>query len=191
MLFLAAHHLCVDMVSWRIILQDLQEHLESGKLPIDKPLSFQAWCSMQAERCQHNKSIKLLPFEVKPSNLKYWGMETEKPTYKEVEYHTFQVNEKVTSMALGDCHKAFQTEPIDLFLATIAHSFGRVFTDRELPTLYNEGHGREPWDDSVDISRTVGWFTTICPIDVSFGKLNQHPFAHIHMLTKDSQPRKR
>ncbi|EEP79830.1 predicted protein [Uncinocarpus reesii 1704] len=166
MLFLAAHHLCVDMVSWRIILQDLQEHLEKGSLSGEKPLSFQRWCSMQAENCEKNKLTKLLPFDVKPSDLSYWGMEGKRPTYKNAEYHTFQVDEEITSKALVDCHKIFQTEPIDLFLAVLAYSFGQVFTDRGCPPIFNEGHGREPWEDSLDISRTVGWFTAICPIQV-------------------------
>ncbi|KAI2087706.1 hypothetical protein LOZ35_006030, partial [Ophidiomyces ophidiicola] len=167
LLFLAAHHLCVDMVSWRIILQDIQDYLETGSLSVEKPLSFQAWCAMQAGHCEKHKSAGALPFDVTPSNLRYWGMENRSPTYQDAEQRTFQVDKETTNMALKNCHKVFQTEPIDLFLAIIAHSFSRVFSDREIPTLFNEGHGRETWQDSLDISRTVGWFTTICPIHIA------------------------
>jgi amino acid adenylation domain-containing protein/non-ribosomal peptide synthase protein (TIGR01720 family) len=35
-----------------------------------------------------------------------------------------------------------------------------------MPAFFNEGHGREPWSTEIDISRTVGWFTTVYPIFV-------------------------
>lgn len=165
MIFLTAHHLCVDMVSWRIILQDLQEFLETGSLTAEKPISFQTWCAIQAEQSQKQASKDLLPFDVAPADLAYWAMEGRRNTYSDVECETFVVDEAVTALALGDCHKALRTEPLDLFLSIIAHSFKRTFTDRANPTLYNESHGRENPD--VDLSRTVGWFTTICPLQVS------------------------
>ena len=165
MIFLTAHHLCVDMVSWRIILQDLQEFLETGSLTAEKPLSFQAWCAMQAEQSQKQTFKDLLPFHVMSADLAYWAMEGQKNTYKDVELETFVVDEALTALAMGDCHKALRTEPLDLFLSTIAHSFSRTFSDRATPTLYNESHGRE--NPNLDLSRTVGWFTTLCPLHVS------------------------
>lgn len=169
MAFLVAHHLCVDIVSWHIILQDLQEVLESGSLAGDKPLSFQTWCALQAEQSQQQNHNELLPFTVGSSNLAYWGMEGRSNAYREVEHETFLLSEETTAMALGDCHKVLRTEPVDLFLSSIAHSFCRVFRDREMPILYNEGHGRESWDSTVEPSRTVGWFTTICPLRLRLG----------------------
>lgn len=165
MIFLTAHHLCVDMVSWRIILQDLQEFLESGSPSLEKPIPFQTWCAMQAEQSQQQNSKDLLPFDVMPADLAYWGMEGQQNTYSDVECETFIVDETLTALALGDCHKALQTEPLDLLLSTIAHSFSRTFVDRASPTLYNESHGRD--NPNLDLSRTVGWFTTICPLHVS------------------------
>ncbi|KAJ3549848.1 hypothetical protein NM208_g299 [Fusarium decemcellulare] len=55
-------------------------------------------------------------------------------------------------------------------LATYLKSAALLCTelnDRPLPTIWNEGHGREVWDDSLDISRTRGWFTTMAPVVVS------------------------
>src|SRR5690606_3377449 len=67
----------------------------------------------------------------------------------------------------GLCHKAFNTETVDILIAAIMHSFRLSFPDREAPAIFNEGHGREPWDSKMDLSRTVGWFTTMCPIVIS------------------------
>jgi non-ribosomal peptide synthase protein (TIGR01720 family) len=153
------------MVSWRIILQDLQEFLESGPVSAEKPISFQTWCAMQAEQCQRQGVQDLLPFEVMPVDLAYWGMYGLPNTYSDVECETFTLDKELTALAFGDCHKALQTEPLDLFLSTISHSFSRTFSDRATPTLYNESHGRE--NPNLDLSTTVGWFTTICPLHVS------------------------
>ncbi|EGE07648.1 nonribosomal peptide synthase [Trichophyton equinum CBS 127.97] len=173
-IFMTVHHVCVDMVSWRIILQDLEEFIGTKSLAIDKPLSFQSWCSAQTSHLKTHDTSSLLPFDVKPSNLSYWGMEGRQNTYHDAEYETFQLDKATSTLALGDSHKAFQTEPIDLFLTAIVHSFARVFQDREVPTLYNEGHGRDSWQGGPDLSRTVGWFTSICPatipVDMQNGK---------------------
>lgn len=163
---MTVHHVCVDMVSWRIILQDLEEFIGTKSLAIDKPLSFQSWCSAQTSHSKTHNTSSLLPFDVKPSNLSYWGMEGRQNTYHDAEYETFQLDKATSTLALGDSHKAFQTEPIDLFLTAIVHSFARVFQDREVPTLYNEGHGRDSWQGGPDLSRTVGWFTSICPATI-------------------------
>lgn len=165
MIFLAAHHLCVDIVSWRIILQDLQEFLETGSLTTEKPLSFQAWCATQTEQSRKQAPKDILPFDLMSTDLAYWGMKGQSNKYKDVECETFMVDEALTGLAMGDCHKALRTEPLDLFLSTIVHSFSRIFTDRAYPMVYNESHGRE--NPNLDLSRTVGWFTTLCPLDVS------------------------
>jgi len=169
MVFMAAHHLVIDMMSWRIILGDLEEFINTGKITSDPPLSFQVWLAMQAENSESltaNARLGVLPFKVAPSDIGYWGMEGRENTYSDVICETFTVSKEITKLALGDSNSSLRTEPVDLFLSAIAHSFSRVFVDRETPALYNENHGRESWDSSIDISRTVGWFTTIFPVQI-------------------------
>jgi non-ribosomal peptide synthase protein (TIGR01720 family) len=163
-LFLVAHHLCVDMVSWRIILQDLEELVVSGSLSDEKALSFQSWCAMQFERAKTHDSDFSLPFTPEKPNLGYWGMTNTANQYGDLKIESFSLSEDTTKFLLNDCHEVFGTETVDILLAAIVHSFGLIFTDRNLPTIYNEGHGREPWDASIDLSRTVGWFTTMTPL---------------------------
>ena len=162
-LSLVAHHLVVDIVSWRIILEDLEDLLlnpdeakyQTGSLP------FQTWCQLQANKCQEpNMALGSLP----PPDFAYWGMEKSPMTYGDVDCETFEVDAESTHTLLMDCHQSLQTEPIDVFLASLLHSFQQTFSDRSLPVIYNEGHGREVWDCGIDISRTVGWFTILHPI---------------------------
>lgn len=163
-LFLVAHHLCVDMVSWRIILQDLEELVVSGSLSDEKALSFQSWCAMQSERSKSHDSNLALPFTPEKSNLLYWGMQESSNLYGDIKMESFSLNEEATNFILDDCHGVYGTDTVDILLAAIVHSFRGTFTDRKVPTIYNEGHGREPWDAAIDLSRTVGWFTTMAPL---------------------------
>src|SRR5690349_15787442 len=68
-LFLVANHLGVDMVSWRIILQDMQEFIETGSLPSEKPFSFQSWCKLQLKNTRSETDEAKLPFAIEPPNL--------------------------------------------------------------------------------------------------------------------------
>lgn len=165
-LFLVAHHLCIDMVSWRIVLQDLEELVVSGSLSLDKALSFQSWCALQTEQAKlHNANITLPFTPLKPS-LQYWGMQNSPNVYGDIKMELFTLAEDTTNFILDGCHSVFRTDTVDILLAALIHSFGRTFTDRKVPTIYNEGHGRESWDASIDLSRTVGWFTTLSPLQI-------------------------
>jgi len=162
-------HCLQKQVSWRIIIGDLEELLNSGKLTSEKPLSYQVWLTMQSDHSHAlaaNKSQNVLPFKVGPSRLDYWGMLDRVNTYSDVISDSFTIDKKFTALAMGESNISLHTEPVELFLSAIAHSFSRVFIDRDSPALYNEGHGRESWDSGIDISRTVGWFTSIFPLQV-------------------------
>lgn len=167
-LFLVAHHLVIDLMSWRIILQDLEEVLKLEKSTIDKPLSFQTWCKAQEEdsAMRASRGVEILPFNVAPADMTYWGMEGRRNTYSDIELRSFTMDRDITTLAMNECHSIFRTEPIDLFLSALLTSFTRVFSDRSAPAVFNEGHGREPSGMRVDLSRTVGWFTTLAPVYV-------------------------
>ncbi|KAH8667321.1 hypothetical protein BGZ60DRAFT_564547 [Tricladium varicosporioides] len=147
---LCAHHLVIDLVSWRVILQNLEELLESKNLTTETPLPFQTWNRLQIEEAKALVPSKALPVEVPAANLEYWGMPAP-PSWKDVEEVSF----------------ASSTEPVEILLAVLQQSFRQAFSDREAPAIFCEGHGRETWDSDIDPSGTVGWFTTFNPIHVS------------------------
>lgn len=160
---MVAHHLCVDMVSWRIILQDLTQLLETGSLPAEPPVSFRKWCALQFSHNKNAATEALLPFRETPTDLNYWGSQGPL-TYGNAKTESFTLSEEKTKLALIDCHRTFRSEPTDVFLAAIAYSFAKSFRDRDVPTVHTEIHGREPLEGcDVDLSGTVGWFTAICP----------------------------
>ncbi|KAI7760061.1 hypothetical protein LZL87_012432 [Fusarium oxysporum] len=168
-LSLIAHHLVVDIVSWINIIHDLEALLTSTYSPSSKPLSFRRWNALHIEHVNSLDSRQsLLPFAIQPADLDFWGMSKTANVYGDTKQKSFVITETdVVSSILSDSHRALKTEPLDLFITTILKSFAQSFDKRELPTLFNEGHGREPWDQTIDPSQTVGWFTLLCPVHVS------------------------
>ncbi|KAI9903483.1 hypothetical protein N3K66_000012 [Trichothecium roseum] len=164
-LFLAIHHLVVDLVSWRVLLQDLEELLTNGKVFSAKTIGFQAWSARQAEYAVKELSADAT-LQVKPMS-EYWGIDPKLNVQGETHIKKFTLDKETTSTLLGTCNQVFGTRPVELMLSALIHSFISVFSDREPPTIFSEGHGREPWNEKIDVSRTVGWFTTMWPVQVS------------------------
>ncbi|KAK4139158.1 uncharacterized protein C8A04DRAFT_40942 [Dichotomopilus funicola] len=163
-LFLTAHHLVIDLVSWRIILKDLEDYLVSGSITPYRSLSFEKWCTLLLARRKALSSTSTVPFPVAKPDYGYWSMQG-KPNYAaDFEHRQFTLSAETSAALLGGCNEKLGTEALDLFFAGVMQSFAVTFPDRAIPPVYNEGHGREPWDSSIDLSRTVGWFTTIAPV---------------------------
>lgn len=170
LLFMTAHHLVVDLVSWRVLLQDIEELLISPKSAADTDPSvpFQTWCTMQLEYAHRVPLNTVLPLgDIPDQSHAYWGMQDRADLYGEVLCHGFQLPADRTAVITSHCHGALRTDIVDILIASILYSFSQIFTDREPLTVFNEGHGREVWDESIDLSRTVGWFTTMYPIYIS------------------------
>ncbi|KNG89441.1 nonribosomal peptide synthase [Aspergillus nomiae NRRL 13137] len=160
---LVAHHLVVDAVSWHVIVAQLEASLLSESSSPHAPMPFHNWAQEQCHFGEQLVSKSVLPNDIPPANLSYWGMQ-ELPTWKNVEEVRFTIDENTTSLLLGAANTALRTEPIDILLGAIQQSFNQTFTDRAVPAIFSEGHGREPWDSSIDLSETVGWFTTFYPV---------------------------
>ena len=167
-LFMVAHHAVTDWVSWRIILRDLETFISTGALGGESPLPFQNWTNLQAEHSAiYGDPENVLPFEVPPPDFVFWDMVGKPNTFSDTTSITFNLSRTLTAQLLGgEPHRALRTEVLDFLLASLLYSFAQVFKDRPLPGIFREGHGREPWDSSLDISDTVGWFTTMYPLAV-------------------------
>ncbi|KAL9133158.1 MAG: hypothetical protein Q9175_005664 [Cornicularia normoerica] len=169
-LSLIAHHLVIDVVSWNIILPQLEDLLTFSVDTIEKPLSFQVWCGMQNDHASrrdasHIKSI--LPFNIKRADMTFWGMSDRANTYADVKHESFLLDRSTSQLALGKSNRTLRTQPVEIFQAALIHSFQGLFPQRATPTIFNEGHGRDAWDTSVDVTGTTGWFTTIYPLNIS------------------------
>ena len=159
---LVAHHLVIDIVSWGVILDDL-ENLLNGVTPLPQSLPFYAWTQQQATQARQESAARVMPLlNIPPADFEYWGIQPSENLNGHVISEDIELSPKDSMLLLG-AHDALATEPVDVFIAALLESFRKVFSDRHAATIHNEGHGREPFD-SQDLSRTVGWCTTMTPI---------------------------
>ena len=171
-LLLCAHHLAVDGVSWRILLEDLaaayQSHSsgESAVLP-PKTTSFKRW----AERLFEHANSKQLHAEAERWLAPRILAASRAPIDPGLEGDAQSVVANLSPgetqtllQAAADAHGAriHGVRIDDLLLAALANALEAL---KPGPWLIDvEGHGREELFDDVDLSRTVGWFTTIYPL---------------------------
>ena len=157
----------VDLVTWRLLLEELEEILKGGQL-LAPALPFQKWAELQQEHAESLELGDILPeVDVPHMDFSYWGIQHQDNTYGNASHASFELDNELSSAFLTTCHNAYKTEPVEVLLASLIQSWSLVFTDRPIPAIFNEGHGREPWDSSIDITRTVGWFTALSPILVN------------------------
>ena len=132
----------------------------------DAPLSFQIWTKMQSNYLHHNQpATSSAGLSLVNTDLEYWGISHSPNFFGDAESIRYSLSEGTTSALLGDCTLSMRTEPIDIFLGVFLHAFHNTFPDRSIPTFFNESHGRECFDESLELS-TIGWFTTMFPFSL-------------------------
>ena len=186
-LFLTAHHLVVDLVSWRLILRDLEDSLK-GSIAQRKPLPFQTWRKLQAENAHAEVKVEAaLPIDLLKTlvDFEYWGMGSRQNIRADTVDTQYTLSSDMTSKLFDKANNALSTEPLDIILATLIQSFYLTFGRH--PIIFNEGHGREPWNDEIDISETVGWFTTMTPFHIPVAPNDD--IVHTIRRTKDIRRR--
>ncbi|HEY0739193.1 MAG TPA: amino acid adenylation domain-containing protein, partial [Herpetosiphonaceae bacterium] len=171
-LLVIMHHLVVDGVSWRIILDDLQlayrqlaQH-EPVRLP-SKTTSFKAWAERLAaygrsEELRRERDYWLDLTQQRPACLPV-DNPSGANTVASARTLTVTLSAEETAALLHQVPQAYRTQINDVLLTALAQGISSwAGSARLLVDL--EGHGREDLFDDVDVSRTVGWFTTIYPV---------------------------
>jgi amino acid adenylation domain-containing protein/non-ribosomal peptide synthase protein (TIGR01720 family) len=169
-LFLVVHHLAVDMVSWRILLDDIQmayQQVSTG-LPISLPAKTSSWQQWSQQLTTQTTDFM--------AELPYWQQQVDRQipalpldyqsgdnTVASMATISLTLSTTATADLLRRVPTVYRTQINDLLLAALAQTIGKWTGDSRV-YLDLEGHGREELSESVDISRTVGWFTTIFPV---------------------------
>lgn len=173
-LLIVMHHLVVDGVSWRILLEDLQtayQQLSRGEnvnLPA-KTTSYKQWAEQLREYAQSNLLHK---------ELEYWLAIAKKVAQLPVDYLqkanteasscnvSVALSQEETRVLLQEVPKVYNTRINDVLLTALIKAFSHWTGKSEL-LIDLEGHGREDIFEGVNLSRTVGWFTSIFPVLLS------------------------
>lgn len=172
-LVLAIHHLVVDSVSWQILAEDFEEL--SSKLLAGEPAelpastsSYQTWSTRLIEYATTDAVIDELPYwnsipntgDLLPADFEATeGANTEASA---LTINT-QLGETETSDLLHRVPPVYKTYINDVLLAALALAANKR-NSTESVLLSMEGHGREMLWSDIDLSRTVGWFTSLFPV---------------------------
>ncbi|MEU2057651.1 non-ribosomal peptide synthase/polyketide synthase [Streptomyces bungoensis] len=168
-LLLVAHHLVVDAVSWRILRDDLEAAYRQAVqgdpvTPGERTTSFLDWARGLAEHVAAGSLDDELPYWERAVDTEPLPARTPAaPETGHVETLTVELDEPDTEALLRAAPTAYRTRVNDVLLTALAVALAR-WTGREDVRLDLEGHGREDILDEVDLSRTVGWFTTVHPV---------------------------
>ncbi|HEY6423717.1 MAG TPA: amino acid adenylation domain-containing protein, partial [Pseudonocardiaceae bacterium] len=183
-LFVVVHHLVVDGVSWRILLQDLEAAYRQAARGETvclgaKTTSFQQWAHRLTEHAAAGG------FD---GELQYWAGVGEDcdpvlpvdaagvNTVASTASVTVRLDPEQTRALLQEVPGVYRTQINDVLLAGLGRVLSR-WTGHQRVLVGLEGHGREDLFEGVDLSRTVGWFTTLFPValdipaDAELGRL--------------------
>ena len=170
-LLLAAHHLVVDAVSWPVLLADLRAAYDGLALP-PKTTSFRRWVERLGDYARSAELRQELPFWLEaaggatplPSDVPVCGPAAEGDAGRlEV-----GLGAEETRRLLAEVPEASPVKVEEVLLAAVAETLAEWRGERSLVVAV-EGHGREPLFDDVDLSRTLGWFTTSFPLRLELG----------------------
>lgn len=172
-ILITAHHLIIDGISWRILIQDIYiilKQIESGqdiRLP-DKTHSYQKWAENVND---YRKRISLL-------NKQYWEtfeaiqdryqVKTidRKKNYQERIILTGKLGHENTDRLLTSANKPYSTKTEELLIIALAQTVKELTMEKNI-IIELESHGREDVFDDLDITRSIGWFTSIYPLRLS------------------------
>ncbi len=160
-LLLVAHHLTVDGVSWRVILEDLRALL-AGEEPLPPTDTFEQWSAALHMPALRDRVAAELPYwrEADAAPPDAWRPPFAAGTYAEARETLVEWSASETADAMGAC-SAYQTNLGELLLAATARALGR-WTGCATLHVALEGHGRDAVA-ACDLGRTVGWFTALYP----------------------------
>ncbi|NWC68581.1 amino acid adenylation domain-containing protein, partial [Pseudomonas sp. P7758] len=170
------HHLVIDTVSWRLLLQDLQVAYEAYRngqapaLPI-RTSSYRAWAEgLQAYAANY------------PAQEQAWWLEQidqpgselpcDNPRGKnQVQYQSVALmglSQEHTQQLLKQVPAVYQTQINDVLLAALSRVLCR-WSGQPSVLIQLEGHGREDLVKDIDLSRSLGWFTSMFPVRLAPG----------------------
>ncbi|MGC5702151.1 non-ribosomal peptide synthetase [Pseudomonas sp. NFXW11] len=165
-LLLVIHHWAVDGVSWRVLLEDLQQLYTQPELALaPRSSSYQAW-SAHLQQAAQSRSAELdywqaqIPQQLAELPVDHPGAALENRHEQKI---TLTLDAQRTAQLLQQAPGAYRTQINDLLLTALARTLGR-WTGAEGSLVQLEGHGRESLGSDLDLGRSVGWFTSLFPV---------------------------
>ncbi|MFM0341712.1 amino acid adenylation domain-containing protein [Paraburkholderia fungorum] len=184
-LYLAIHHIVVDGVSWRVLLDDLdaayRAACERRSVRLTSTgITAQDWAARLARAATDTANS---PFA---AEVPYWAalatpyddlpLDRPKAHATNADAHTViqTIDADLTRAALTEANAAYRTQMIELLVAALALSL-----DKQTCRIELEGHGREALFEDADVSRTPGWLTSHYPVEFVVGSTSAATLATV------------
>ncbi|MBQ6512602.1 condensation domain-containing protein [Methanobrevibacter sp.] len=173
-LLIVIHHLLVDGVSWRIIVEDLNLayaqllNNKEIKLP-NKTSSYQDYALAINRYRSDEELLKEKPYwtDTLDSMMKIKHTEINSDIRKR-EKLLLRFSKDKSSLLLNNAPKNYNSSINGIFLSAVLKAWNSVMGDDKL-SVRMEGHGRHDFDEDILIDRTVGWFTNCYPVVLESG----------------------
>ncbi|MER2494068.1 amino acid adenylation domain-containing protein [Catenovulum sediminis] len=162
------HHIAVDGVSWRVLLDDLAQlwaqHQSAERFNLgDKTCSLQQWSQAMLDASNSKALLAEKPYWTE-QNQAVKRLNQDAATLVDKKWATvqFALPQAATEQLIGQCAQAYQTQINELLLAAWFIAF-KNWSGEGCLSLALESHGRDDCYTQLDSSQTVGWFTTHYP----------------------------
>jgi non-ribosomal peptide synthase protein (TIGR01720 family) len=171
------HHLAVDIVSWGILLEDLQhgyEQLEQGAAEVQLPAkttSYQQWAEVLQEYAQSEQLAAQVDYWTNAERAGIRRLPVEGSGIRLVSAArrvTVRLAAEETQWLLTEVPKATRAQVHEVLLTALGSSLSEWSGEKRV-LIDMESHGREETVGAVDLTRTVGWFTVLYPLLVEVG----------------------
>jgi non-ribosomal peptide synthase protein (TIGR01720 family) len=171
-LALLFHHILVDAVSMRFLIEDFAAAYEqrmrgeSIRL-VEKTDPFAAWAHALQRHATSDELLRELPYwtsvVASGRDLPRRAESAEKSLVTDGVTIKESFDEAATTRFTTSMNRLFKARTDEVLLAALALALSR-WSGASRTLLFMEGHGREPISEPVDLTRTVGWFTTVFPV---------------------------
>lgn len=171
-LYLVIHHFVIDGISWRYIVEDFcklyKSHIDQNSYHIPpKTSSYKLWVETQLEYSRSERALEELNYwqaiDISEETLLKTNNTTKERTMLQCYLSTAELDADATRILLADANKAFDTNINVLLLSSFMLAV-KQWKGMDKLIINLEGHGREDIIEGIDLTRTVGWFTSVYPI---------------------------
>ncbi|VWD61770.1 nonribosomal peptide synthase [Burkholderia lata] len=197
-LLIVVHHLAIDGVSWSILLQDLADcYLRlrartAAALPL-KTSSAKAWVDQWVALAQNDaldedrRYWRRVGAQVRDALSGPKRVALMRHGLAAIVQHAYQesslscaitLDAELTHAFRTTAPRAYGTDANDLLIAAL-HAGFHAWSGSDALLVDVEGHGRDALGDSIDLSRSIGWFTSIYPVLIDTQAATSDPSALI------------
>lgn len=196
-LLMCFHHLIIDGVSWRMILEDFnssyQKSIQKQRLSVVSNQGFKNWTKALHTYSQSEAILKEIPYwnQLSDQNYSYLKVdhETSQQQVKYIKSVNIKLSKQNTSLIVNNLLPELKATINELLISCLAIALCEYRHQSET-LIMMEGHGRdEDLEGTHDLSHVVGWFTNAYPLLITSKGESLNEIITHNRTTLENTPR--